>query len=77
VGGAAAAVAAAVALVWRPWRSSSGNVASSRGRTGPPGPRTGSSPYGPTARWVQAENAKPGTTAWNVSNGGKPGDLEG
>ncbi|MBV8985002.1 MAG: hypothetical protein JO248_11250 [Acidimicrobiia bacterium] len=29
------------------------------------------------ARWVQAENAKPGTSDWRVSNAGKDGDLEG
>ena len=26
---------------------------------------------------MKLENAKPGTTAWNVTNGGKPGDVEG
>ena len=39
--------------------------------------RDRSSPNGRTARWVKLENAKPGTMAWNVTNGGKPGDLEG
>ncbi len=79
-GGAAAAVVAAVA-VWKPWNSSGSSTVA---RHSPPttgGHNTGSgvhsSPNGPVASWVQAENAKPGTSAWNVSNGGKPGDLEG
>jgi hypothetical protein len=29
------------------------------------------------ARWVQAENAKPGTSDWRISNAGKDGQLEG
>jgi hypothetical protein len=32
---------------------------------------------GTKAKWVQVENAKPGTSDWRVSNAGKPGDLEG
>ena len=78
--GAAVAAAAAIAAIWRPWDSSSSPTArhtpiSSPGGHGPSG--VSSSPNGPVARWVKDENAKPGTTAWNVANGGKPGDLEG
>jgi hypothetical protein len=78
--GAAAAAAAAIAAIWRPWDSSSSPTArhtpiSSRGGHGSSG--VSSSPNGPVAQWVKDENAKPGTTAWNVTNGGKPGDLEG
>jgi len=77
--GAAAAAAAAIAAIWRPWDSSSSPTArhtiSSRGGDGSSG--VSSSPNGPVAQWVKDENAKPGTTAWNVINGGKPGDLEG
>jgi hypothetical protein len=29
------------------------------------------------ARWVQLENAKPGTSDWRVTNAGKAGDIEG
>jgi hypothetical protein len=29
------------------------------------------------AKWVQAENAKPGTSEWRISNAGKEGQLEG
>jgi hypothetical protein len=29
------------------------------------------------AKWVQAENAKPGTSDWRISNAGKDGQLEG
>src|SRR5205807_5585554 len=32
---------------------------------------------GTKAKWVQIENAKPGTSDWRVSNAGKPGDIEG
>ncbi|MBV8297462.1 MAG: hypothetical protein JO085_11535, partial [Acidimicrobiia bacterium] len=32
---------------------------------------------GTRARWVQIENAKPGTSDWRVTNAGKDGDLEG
>jgi hypothetical protein len=75
VGAGAAAVAAVVAAVWRPWRSSSTR---STATTKPPrrgSSSTGSSPNGPTAQWVKDENAKPGTSAWNVTNGGGPGNL--
>jgi hypothetical protein len=78
--GAAAAAAAAIAAIWRPWNSSSSTTArhppisSSGGHTSS---RVSSSPNGPVAQWVKDENAKPGTTAWNVTNGGKPGDVEG
>src|SRR4051794_10420045 len=30
-----------------------------------------------TAKWVQVENAKPGTSDWRISNPGKAGQLEG
>jgi N,N-dimethylformamidase beta subunit-like protein len=78
--GAAAAAAAAIAAIWRPWDSSSSPTAlhtpvPSRGGGGSSG--VSSSPNGPVAQWVKDENAKPGTTAWNVTNGGKPGDVEG
>jgi len=29
------------------------------------------------ARWVQIENARPGSSDWQVTNAGKPGDVEG
>src|SRR5205807_3579258 len=32
---------------------------------------------GTKAKWVQVENAKPGTSDWRISNAGKPGELEG
>jgi hypothetical protein len=76
--GAAALGAAAVAAIWRPWDSSSrptGRHTTIRSSGGNGSVR--SSPSGPVAPWIKDENAKPGTTAWNVSNGGKPGDVEG
>ena len=75
--GAAAGAAAAVAAVRRPWRSSSDPTATPMVDLLKGKPQTGSSPYGRTARWVQVENAKRGTTAWNVTNGGTPGQVEG
>ncbi|GEM_PF-431404 len=76
--GAAAAVAAIVAAIWRPWRSSGSRSASTTATTRPAGAGTrGSSASGPTAQWVKDENAKPGTSAWNVTNGGKPHQVEG
>jgi hypothetical protein len=80
VGGGVAAAAAVVAAIWRPWDSSSSSTAGKSpvgagGGRRPPG--TGSSANGPVAQWIKDENAKPGTAAWNVSNGGKPGDIEG
>jgi hypothetical protein len=35
-------------------------------RTAPPAPATFAGPDGVQARWVMAENAKPGTTAWQI-----------
>jgi hypothetical protein len=32
---------------------------------------------GTRAKWVQLENAKPGTSDWRINNAGKDGDLEG
>ncbi|HWW45071.1 MAG TPA: N,N-dimethylformamidase beta subunit family domain-containing protein, partial [Acidimicrobiia bacterium] len=75
--GAATGAAAAVAAVWRPWRSSSDPTATPTADLLKGKPQTGSSPNGRTARWVQVENAKRGTTAWNVTNGGAPGQIEG
>lgn len=84
-GAAAAAAAAAVAAIWRPWDASASSPAPTR-TTPTTRPPRGShhtsstvhaSPNGPVASWVQAENAKPGTTAWNATFAGKPGDLEG
>ena len=80
-GGAAAAVAAAVA-VWKLRGSSGSSTVAHHSTPTTTGSHHGastvhSSPNGPVASWVQAENAKPGTSAWNVTNGGKPGDLEG
>jgi hypothetical protein len=79
--GVAAAAAAAVAAIWRPWEASGASSTARRtarpATTGAKASGTSSSPNGPVAQWVKDENAKPGTTAWNVTNGGKPGDIEG
>jgi hypothetical protein len=75
--GAAAGATAAIAAVWRPWRSSSEPTAVPTADQLKGKPATTSTPFGRTARWVQVENAKRGTTAWNVSNGGTPGQVEG
>src|SRR2546421_5425720 len=42
-----------------------------RSVAGPPGP------YGPTAAWVVAENAKPGTPNWALSNRARQHQIEG
>lgn len=77
--GAAAAGAAAVAAIWRPWDSSSSSTAANTTvrSGGGHGPGVSASANGPVAQWVKDENAKPGTSEWNVTNGGKPGDVEG
>ena len=73
VGALGAAAAAAAAGVLRPWDTSSGHPTTRRAT--PKASRTpssssdgsGSSIY---ANWVRAENAKPGTSSWNLDNGG-------
>ena len=62
--------------MWRPWRSSSDPTAFPTTDLLKGKPATASSPYGRTARWVQVENAKRGTSAWNLT-GGTPGLIEG
>jgi hypothetical protein len=49
----------------------SANPATSTVVAGPPGP------YGPTAAWVVAENAKPGTPNWALSNRARQHQIEG
>src|SRR5579864_733064 len=43
----------------------------------PNAPAGAGAAQGITARWVQVENAKPGSSDWRISNAGKDGDLEG
>src|SRR2546423_4739748 len=47
------------------------NAATSTVVAGPPGP------YGPTAAWVVAENAKPGTPNWALGNRARQHQIEG
>jgi hypothetical protein len=77
VGALGAATAAAAAGVLRPWdsSSSSSHPAAAKAKRGSRSSRTpasssnrsGSSIY---ANWVREENAKPGTSSWNLNNGG-------
>ena len=60
--------------------SSSAKPQSEFGQEGASDPNTAAGAgavEGIKAKWVQVENAKPGTSDWRVSNAGKPGDLEG
>ncbi len=48
-----------------------------QGTTPPKVVSGGVGPGGPTAAWVQAENAKPGTAAWRAVNVAMNGEIEG
>ncbi len=69
VGALGAGTAAAVAGLLHPWESGSGSGGVARPLVDRAGraPKSGRSIY---AKWVRAENAKPGTSDWNLDNGG-------
>jgi hypothetical protein len=79
LGGAAALGAAGGAVALRSWRAGSHDTASASGSRG--GPRRPAAvrptPRGPVAQWVVDENAKQGTSNWNVTNPGPEGAIEG
>lgn len=54
-----------------------GELAPGSGRGAVIGAPTGGLAHGPTAEWVQRENARPGTTAWRIQGTQHRGDLEG
>ena len=78
-----ALVAAAGAVVARTQFTSVSRTTSSQEHQRPSGSDTGNvvhgevGPGGPTAAWVKAENAKPGTSAWRLSNTAHRGEIEG
>ncbi len=79
--------ASAAAAVLEPWRGSADPTTAPGATPAPSTTRSTTSskkrsavhatPAGPVAQWVVHENAKPGTTSWNVTNPGNDGDIEG
>jgi hypothetical protein len=83
--GIAAAGVAGAAAVLQPWR---GSTSATAARSATPTPSTNvrahldtavrATTAGPVAQWVVDENAKPGTTDWNIGpHAGLDGDIEG
>jgi len=73
VGALGAATAAAAAGILRPWDSSAHHRAAPKRRptvTRTPSSSSGRSGSSIYANWVREENAKPGTSSWNLDNGG-------
>ena len=87
--GPAGLVAIAVLAALGPWATAGSSSPGQTGRLVPPGGGStkggaanlaAGAPGGPgavTAAWVQAENARPGTTDWGISGPQHEGDLEG
>jgi hypothetical protein len=90
-GGVAAATAGVGVVAWRTWKTSErtgfkplasrhpapSTTGSTAGTTTTTKPSVTASANGPVAAWVVAENAKPGTTAWRITDPGKTNQIEG
>lgn len=75
---ATAAVALAALSLAIPFRPSRAGTSSAVGRRGPSGKtRAATSSAGPTAAWIIAENARPGTDGWRLQGRQRHGDIEG